>query len=114
MVKLSLALLSAPLALAAIAAPVAASADETRSVVVRYDDLDLANPSGRERLTTRVANAVKNVCGTKTFNRQMLAERASAKRCEADTRVRMEGQLASLFDGAVQVADSGGIAVAAR
>jgi UrcA family protein len=47
--------------LACSAAP--ALADDARSVVVSYQDLNLAAPEGRRTLEWRIAAAVETVCG---------------------------------------------------
>ena len=62
MAKFFLMLLTVPLATAGVAAPAFAQ-DDTRSITVSYDDLNLSSERGRERLTTRVKMAVRKVCG---------------------------------------------------
>lgn len=66
----------------ASAAPVLAQPDyviETNQRIVRYDDLDLSSPRGRERLNTRVRMAVNSVCGV--WSARSLSEKALVQRC---------------------------------
>lgn len=113
MAKFSLLLLAAPLTLAAISTPVAAQ-EQKKSVVVRYDDLNLASAAGRERLTARVNRALQQVCDSRPHYRQTLSERADALECEADARRDTDVKLAALFNGAsARFADQGGVVVAA-
>jgi UrcA family protein len=114
MSKLAITLLAAPLALAGVAAPAFAE-DDVRSVVVRYDDLNLTSASGRDRLIQRVKNAVEIVCDSRPHYRPTLAERARAAKCEAITMRDADVQLAAVFDGSgAQYADKGGMTVSAR
>ena len=68
MAKLSLILLSAPIACIGLSVPAAAAAaadegdGERRTVVVRYNDLNLTSVEGRDRLSSRVKAAVRTVC----------------------------------------------------
>lgn len=51
-----------------------------KSRVVRYSDLDLSSPAGRDRLQLRIKNAVKQVCGSApAFTSK---EREDLKNCE--------------------------------
>ncbi|WP_432770772.1 MAG: UrcA family protein [Sphingopyxis sp.] len=112
MAKFTLILLAAPLAAAAVAAPAAAEDDSQHRVVVRYDDLNLASVSGRDRLTTRVKTAVREVCGTRLAH-GLNAER-KARRCEAATMVDADVKLAGLLGGdGTALADRGQVIVAA-
>jgi UrcA family protein len=58
--------LIAGLGLAALVSTTGASAQsvdtDTRSIEVRYDDLDLSAPAGVKRLETRVRSAAKRIC----------------------------------------------------
>ena len=65
----------------ASAAPVLAqdSLFEPTSRIVRYDDLDLNNARGRERLDTRLRNAVNSACGF--WNARALSEKRAADQC---------------------------------
>lgn len=111
MAKLPLILMAAPLVAAAAVAPVAAQ-DDMRSIAVRYDDLNLASETGRERLETRVRFAVRQVCGV--HGRLTLRERASALACSAEATRDTKVRLAALFSGqGSRLADSGQMTVAA-
>ncbi len=113
MAKISLLLLAAPLTLAALSTPVAAQ-EEKRSVIVRYDDLNLASASGREQLSARVDRAIDKVCDLDVHYRQTLGQRAQALKCEKQARSDSEVKLAALFNGAsARFADQGGVVVAA-
>ena len=110
MAKLTLILLAVPLALTSISVP--AAAQEKKSVVVRYDDLNLSSASGRDRLTTRVKMAVREVCDTRLA--QGLRAQQKARECANDTMKDTDVKLASLFNGAgTAVADRGSVTVAA-
>jgi UrcA family protein len=112
MAKLSL-LLAAPVALAGFAVPAAAEDDgERRSVIVRYDDLNLSSVQGRERLNTRIKFAVQTVCGSRPHYRQTLRERAVALECEDSAMADADVKLASLFNGkSARLADRGRIVI---
>lgn len=113
MAKLSFILLAVPLAAAGTIAPAAASApgEEQQSVSVRYDDLNLTNESGRDRLTSRVKMAIRQVCGSNS--RRTLAEKAETRRCEAEASRKADTQLASLFNGTnAKLADRGALVLA--
>lgn len=56
------------LALVATALPAQA---ETRSVEVRYSDLSLSTPAGRNALQTRVRSAARDVCSGRLETRDM-------------------------------------------
>lgn len=110
MANFPLILMAAPLIAAGITAPAFAQG-EPRSVTVSYDDLNLSSESGRERLTTRVKMAVKQVCGS--ANRLTLRERAAKQACELHARRQADTQLASLFNGSsARLADQGPVVVA--
>lgn len=68
----------------AASAPALAEPDQTMeqtSRVVRYDDLDLTSAPDRERLETRVRQAVIWACGIRDARSQ--SERAHAAACRA-------------------------------
>ena len=110
MAKLSLILLAAPIALVGFTFPAAAAENGNRpTAIVRYDDLNLSSPEGRERLTTRVRIAVRTVCGGSPLYRQQLRERASTQHCERTTLSDADVKLAALFNGdGARLADRGG------
>lgn len=103
MAKLSLILLSAPIACIGLSVPAAAAADdgdgERRTVVVRYNDLNLASVEGRDRLNSRVKSAVRTVCNSRPNYRPTLHERAHALNCEKVTMADADVKLASLLNG---------------
>ena len=109
MAKLSMILLSAPAMCIGLAVPAAAEDDgERRTVVVRYDDLNLASVEGRDRLATRVKSAVRTVCNSRPHYRQSLTERATALECEGATMADAEVKLAGLINGdGTRLADRG-------
>ena len=112
MAKISL-LLAAPVALVGFAVPAAAEDNgDRRSVVVRYDDLNLSSAQGRERLNTRVKFAVQTVCGSRPLYRQGLRERAVALQCEDSAMADADVKLAALFNGdGTHLADRGRIVI---
>ncbi|MGR4892165.1 UrcA family protein [Sphingopyxis sp. LARHCG72] len=112
MAKLSL-LLAAPVALVGFAVPAAAEGDgERRSVVVRYDDLNLSSVQGRERLNTRIKFAVQTVCGSRAHYRQTLSQQASARQCEDSAMADADVKLAGLISGdGTRLAERGRIVI---
>lgn len=55
---------------------------DTKTKAVRYADLDLSSPAGRERLQMRIKQAVKQVCGSpRGFT---IEERLDQRMCEQD------------------------------
>lgn len=111
MTKFSMILLSAPAVCIGLAAPAVAAANdegERRTVVVRYDDLNLASVEGRDRLSTRVKSAVRTVCNSRPNYRPTLTERASAAKCEDATMADADVKLAGLINGdGTRLADRG-------
>lgn len=109
MAKLSLILLSAPIACIGLSVPAAAQDDgERRTVVVRYNDLNLASVEGRERLNSRVKLAVRTVCNSRPNYRVTLGERAQSQNCEKVTMADADVKLASLLNGdGTRLADRG-------
>lgn len=110
MAKFSLILLSAPIACIGLSVPALAADDdgERRTVVVRYDDLNLSSVDGRDRLNSRVKSAVRKVCDSRPNYRQTLHERALALECETVTMADADVKLASLLNGdATRLADRG-------
>lgn len=115
MAKLSYIFLGIPVAVVGAAVAVPAAADENeRRVEVRYDDLNLASVSGRERLANRVSVAVRNVCGGHV-GRVTLREQAAIRQCEADAMDRAQTTMAALIGGhGAQLADRGKQPLVAR
>ena len=111
MTKFSMILLSAPAACIGLAVPAVAAANdegERRTVVVRYDDLNLASVEGRDRLATRVKSAVRTVCNVLPHYRPTLNERVSASKCENATMAEADVKLVGLINGdGTRLADSG-------
>lgn len=111
MAKLSLILLSAPLACIGLSIPAVAAAKddgERRTVVVRYHDLNLASVEGRERLNSRVKSAVRKVCNSRPNYRPTLNELAQSQTCEAATMADADAKLAGLLNGdGTRLADRG-------
>lgn len=116
MANLTFILLAAPMALAGLSVPAAASEDdgERRTAVVKYGDLNLSTAKGREALTSRVKYAVRKVCNSRPHYRQTLAERAPAIQCEKSAMADADVKLAALFNGdGARLADAGRLVIAA-
>lgn len=114
MAKLSTLILAVPLAFGTMAVPAAAQ-EEARSVVVRYDDLNLSSAGDRTRLASRVKHAVEKVCDSRPNYRPSLAEQARAAECEQRAMDDVGGKLASLIEGSgTQLAGTRGVSVSAR
>lgn len=69
------------------------SLDEPRQVVVRYDDLNLAQPNGRARLERRLLSAVNNVCRVREV--RTLDERYDALACRKRAMTDMQPRVAA-------------------
>ncbi|MBL8651333.1 MAG: UrcA family protein [Sphingopyxis sp.] len=116
MAKLIPILLAAPIALTGLSLPAAAQDDpsvDKRSVAVRYDDLNLANAAGRERLSARVQSAVRQVCGVRSARDAW--ERQTASKCKDAAMRDADGKLAALFErNGTAFADAGSLVVATQ
>lgn len=107
MAKLVLTLLAAPLALTSL--PMPAAAEQSKTVVVRYDDLNLVSAAGRERLNARIQTAIRTVCEIQPHYRQNLSERALSLKCAETAKRDADVKLASLLNGnGTALADRGG------
>lgn len=84
----------------ALAATLPATAAESR--IVRYDDLNLANPAGVARLERRINNAAREVCGAGSDYRASLILLADTKKCIAEAKARAMAQVARLDAGATR------------
>lgn len=84
----------------ALAATLPATAAESR--IVRYDDLNLANPAGVARLERRINNAAREVCGAGSDYRESLILLADTKKCIAEAKARAMAQVARLDAGATR------------
>jgi UrcA family protein len=115
MAKLSFLLLTAPMAFVGATVPAAAEDNgERRTVVVSYNDLNLASVDDRARLTKRVKSAVRVVCGSRSGPWQGLRDRTQSLRCERATMADADIKLAGLLNGnGTRLADRGRIFVAA-
>jgi UrcA family protein len=90
----------------AFSAPALAAEVETRTAVVRYDDLDLHTRSGTTTLERRIAGAVETVCH-RPENRslvEMVHEAACRQTAIAQAQPQLQAALASFgqatrFDG---------------
>lgn len=71
---------------------------EITSRIVRYDDLDLNNARGRERLDTRMRTAINAVCGV--WSARILAERALVEKCRDSARKQGEVKVAEAIRNA--------------
>ncbi|MDX2209643.1 MAG: UrcA family protein [Sphingopyxis sp.] len=87
----------------ASAAPVLAQttgAYEPTSRIVRYDDLDLNNERGRDRLNTRLRMAANSACGF--WSAKSLTDRARANECRKAAIERVEPKVADAVRKAAQ------------
>lgn len=66
-----------------------------RTLVVRYDDLNLASDAGIRALQVRVAHAAKRVCGYNLGTRELLA-RVEARTCVNRLEAEFDGRLGAL------------------
>ena len=80
----------------ALAATLPAAAATTESRLVRYDDLNLSNAAGIERLERRITNAARQVCGVSGNHRESVAELAETQKCIADAKASAMAQVARL------------------
>jgi UrcA family protein len=71
-----------------------ATAQDTRSVEVRYDDLNLESAAGQARLETRIGSAVRSVCGAAN-GPQSLSQRAAILACTRTAREKATTEVAS-------------------
>lgn len=78
------------LAIVAFAGSAQAQMTETKQIIVTTADLDLRQPEGRSRLTTRIRHAVNRVCPD-LYVRD-LAMKAQARECR--TKAFAEAELA--------------------
>ena len=93
----SASMLMIAMATGAAATPAMAQTEDAPRVMVRYSDLDLATPGGRERLDTRVRSAIRSMCNT--AERLSIQQRAIAQQCVTQTQRSVEPQLAALLGG---------------
>jgi len=80
-----------------IGAAVPSHAADDRSATVRYDDLDLASPTGRAALQRRIAFALRQVCsdpGPKTTGAYQ-----QEQSCESDARRQISESVTRLALG---------------
>jgi UrcA family protein len=73
------------------ASTVTAFAEESRQLIVRYSDLDLAAPAGRATLEGRVRAAARKVCGI--LPPVQLEEVQQVRDCHSDIRLQARNQL---------------------
>ncbi len=80
------------LLLTALLLPVAATAGDHRSAMVRYGDLNLASDAGRASLETRIRAAVRSVCaaGDSRNLRELAASAACRDKAEAKAMASMQ------------------------
>ncbi|WP_120076224.1 UrcA family protein [Aurantiacibacter odishensis] len=81
------------------AAPTMASAEDTQSVRVTYDDLDLSTQNGIEELERRIDRAARQICGNAERTGTHLRNR-EARACVAETKERINEQFAQVVDSA--------------
>lgn len=112
MAKLSFLLFAAPLAATPVAPALATDMDDAKRVLVRYGDLDLADPAGRDALTARIARAAGQVCGGRSTARFNLDDHRLYVKCRSAAIRDAERQLASRL-GQERLASRGSLSVAA-
>ena len=81
---------------AALPAAATTDAGQQESVIVRYDDLNLANPTGMERLERRINAAARQVCGVGSASRTRPGEFAQGRACMAAAKAKAAKQVAAL------------------
>jgi UrcA family protein len=87
MVTLKMIVLSCTAAAVAVSAPAMA---DTKTRIVRHNDLDLSTEKGQQRLASRVKIAVEQVCaGPLAFTIQ---EKQDLARCEREAMARAKSQ----------------------
>jgi UrcA family protein len=69
------------------------SMNEATSRVVRYDDLDLNNDRGRERLDRRLRSAANSVCGF--WSAKALSEKRDADQCRKTAMEKVQPKVAA-------------------
>jgi UrcA family protein len=77
-------------------APVLAQVEgmyEPTTRIVRYDDLDLNNARGRERLDRRVRSATNSVCGF--WSAKALSEKRDADQCRKSAMEKAQPKVAA-------------------
>ena len=84
----------AALALAGTATP--AVAEEERTIVISYADLNLLNPAGLERLERRIRLAVRQVCGMADPGSQFATDLPN--NCRKQARLGVNPQIAQAID----------------
>jgi UrcA family protein len=72
-------------------APVAASASEPTSHIVRYSDLNLSSKAGQAALDRRINRAVRMVCGTAAS--VALQDKLNVQKCYATARASAKAQM---------------------
>ncbi len=75
------------------ASTVTAFAEESRQLVVRYSDLDLAAPAGRATLDGRVRAAARKVCGSRP--RVQLEEIRQVRDCQSHVMAQARNQISA-------------------
>jgi UrcA family protein len=87
--------LALALAAAVLAVP-AAAASETRSVNVRYGDLDLTSIEGQEQLDARLERAARKVCRMNETMTGSLFRSPQSRECYQEARRDLDQQYAQL------------------
>ena len=66
------------------------------TVAVKYADLDLTTSAGQARLERRIDRAVREVCGMDETNVGTRLPSDEAEQCYAETKVRIQAQVAAM------------------
>ena len=84
---------------ALVAAPaVSAQGDDTRTIGVTYNDLDLSSEDGREELNRRIDRAAKDVCGASEVQVGSRMPSREARRCYRDAKRQLEQHFAQVIE----------------
>ena len=110
MVRSFLAAVAVAVSILLVGAP---SDAETVSNIVHYGDLDLSSQAGRARLNTRIAGAIRQLCGAE--DERNLVQAANVRHCRSSARSDVDVKLVGLIGTMRHQAVSGGrIALASR
>jgi UrcA family protein len=78
--------------------PALASAQETESMAVTYDDLDLTSDEGREQLDRRIDKAAEKVCGADEATVGSRIRSRETRQCIRQAKRDIERNLAAIIE----------------
>ena len=96
--RLATAALVCGLAIFSLSAFADSTSGKTRSVEVRYHDLDISTDKGAAELNKRVAFAIRRVCGSADIRNSI--ERQDMQRCRAEAKARTSRDIALAMENA--------------